>query len=63
MFFIFLLCNGVERFFMEFIKVNPVHCVANLCLAQSQFIAIALCLWGLGGLTWLTLKNKNHSTS
>ena len=60
MFFIFLLCNGIERFFMEFIKINIRYCTLNICLTQAQIIALALCVAGIAGLIWLFIVKKKH---
>jgi prolipoprotein diacylglyceryltransferase len=56
MFFIFILSNGIERFFIEFIKTNPLYCIQKICLTQAQFIALLFCLLGISGLTWLKMK-------
>lgn len=63
MFFTFILLNGIERFFMEFIKLNPRHCIGNLCLAQSQYIALVFILTGITGLTWLYFHKKPVQSS
>ncbi len=52
MFFLFILLNGIERFFMEFIKLNPKYCLGNLCLTQAQYIAILFITTGIAGLSW-----------
>lgn len=58
MFFIFLLCNGTERFLMEFIKTNPQHCILNVCFTQAQYISLSFCLAGVTGLVWLYQKGR-----
>lgn len=60
MFFIFILCNGLERFFMEYIKVNIEHCVFGICFTQAQYIALVFCLMGISGLIWL--KSRQQKT-
>lgn len=62
MFFIFLLCNGIERFFIELIKTNPFYCIFNLCLTQAQYIAIVFFLTGFVGLIWIYVTSKYSST-
>ena len=61
MFFIFLLCNGTERFMIEFIKVNPRYCISDCCFTQAQYIALAFCLAGITGLITLLLPNQLHA--
>ena len=56
MFFIFILCNGIERFFIEFIKTNSLYCIQKICFTQAQFIALFFCMFGIGGLLWLKGK-------
>lgn len=60
MFFIFILCNGLDRFFIECIKINPSHCVVGLCLTQAQYVAIIFCFIGIAGLA-ITIKNRVSS--
>ncbi len=53
MFFIFILLIGLERFLIEFIKINPQYCLLNICLSQAQYISLAFILLGIGGMIWL----------
>ncbi|HPD78151.1 MAG TPA: prolipoprotein diacylglyceryl transferase, partial [Spirochaetota bacterium] len=46
-FFIYLLLNGVARFAVEFIRLNP---KTALLLTQAQLVAICFILIGLVGL-------------
>ena len=62
MFCIFLLCNGVERFFMEFIKINPLYCVSKLCLTQAQWIAVMFIAGGIVGLFLISLQGRRKLT-
>ena len=50
LFFLFILFNGVERFGIEFIKLNPKHCLGGICLTQAQWIAAGFILTGVAGL-------------
>ena len=59
MFFLYLLLNGVERFFIELIRVNPP--VAGFEFTQAQLISTLLILVGVGGLAWLKRKSPNSS--
>ena len=60
MFFVFLLCNGAERFLMEFIKVNPRHCIGPLCLTQAQYISLLFIVAGVIGSGSLCLQRKKY---
>lgn len=52
LFALYLLLNGVERFFIEFARINDQYDVLGLSLTQAQMIAIGFVLAGLlmGGL-------------
>lgn len=56
LFCIYLIMNGVERFFIEKIRVN------NLILGnwtQAEMISLGLVIVGIGGILWLRSKNRN----
>ncbi len=55
-FFLFLFLNGLERFFIEKIRVN-VHVMGNI--TQAEIIASLLMLSGIGGMIWL--RNKKNT--
>lgn len=57
LFFIYCLLNGIERFFIEFIRVNPRYNIGNLHLSLSQFIALLLILIGTTGIFIYWKKN------
>ena len=50
LFSIYLLLNGVERFLIEFIRVNDRYSVLGFELSQAQLIAIAFMALGLIGI-------------
>ncbi len=57
-FFLFLFLNGLERFFIEKIRVN-VHVLGSI--TQAEIIATLLMLAGLAGMWWLrTQKNPSN---
>lgn len=58
MFFVFILLNGLERFFMEYIKLNPLHCIGPVCLTQAQYISILFIVTGSAGSTVLFIRRK-----
>ena len=47
LFSVYLILNGVERFFIEFIRVNDRYNVLGFELSQAQIIAICFMLAGL----------------
>lgn len=59
LFFIYLIMNGVERYWIEQFRVNDVYEVLGLQLTQAQQIAIVLILIGIVGsvLRWRKVKN------
>jgi phosphatidylglycerol---prolipoprotein diacylglyceryl transferase len=59
MFFIFLVSLGLERFFIEFIKINHHYCLGNICLTQAQYISALFFTAGIAGLLWLN-KTVQH---
>ena len=57
-FCIFLVLTGIERFFVEFIRINPTYDFGGVDLSQAQFIAVGMIIAGLGGYYYL---RKKHS--
>jgi phosphatidylglycerol:prolipoprotein diacylglycerol transferase len=52
LFCIYLILNGIERFFIEKIRINPVHDVAGFKLTQAEIIALLLIIFGSIGLIY-----------
>lgn len=52
-FFIYMILNGIERFFIEFIRVNEKYQMLGLNWSQAQYISIIFIIGGLGGLFYL----------
>jgi phosphatidylglycerol---prolipoprotein diacylglyceryl transferase len=53
MFSLYLVCNGLERFFIEIIRVNNVMFnIGSFEVTQAQIIAFVLILLGLAGYIW-----------
>ncbi len=57
LFFIYCLLNGLERFFIEFIRVNPRYTIFNFSLSQAQIIALLLIITGIAGIIIFWKKN------
>lgn len=52
MFFIYLILNGFERFWIEKIRVNEVYEALPFQPTQAEIIAVALFLVGVAGVVW-----------
>ena len=66
LFFLYVLLNGVERFFIEQIRVNPRYDLLGLNWSMSQSIAFALIVTGIVGMFYLkkygTVETQNPKT-
>jgi prolipoprotein diacylglyceryltransferase len=58
-FFIYMIFNGIERFFIEFIRVNERYQLFGLNWSQAQYISVLFVMGGIGGLIWLYKFNKS----
>jgi phosphatidylglycerol---prolipoprotein diacylglyceryl transferase len=57
-FFLVLFFNGIERFFIEKIRVNEELTLFGIEATQAEFIAFSLILAGLIGAIWRWRKNQ-----
>ena len=57
MFGIYLMMNGLERFFIELIRVNSKYTVAGVSFTQAELISSILFVCGLL-LVIFSIKNK-----
>jgi len=57
LFSIYLIFNGIERFFIEKIRINPHYNVLGWEASQAQIIAVFLIIVGILGV-WYFQKNK-----
>lgn len=65
MFSLYLLITGVERFFIEKIRINPNYKFMGIEATQAELISFLLILTGVGSITYLWLKKRrkgNFST-
>lgn len=60
-FFLYLIFNGLERFFIEKIRVNIRNPFLGFEVTQAEVIALLLVLTGIVGIAYLWWKNKNSS--
>lgn len=58
LFCIYLVLNGIERFFIERIRINKVYDVFGMSLTQAEIIAVLLVLTGIFGFWYFRMKNE-----
>jgi phosphatidylglycerol---prolipoprotein diacylglyceryl transferase len=55
LFLLFALLMGIERFFIEFIRINPKYSFSGLYLSQAQYISLFLIF---GSISFFVLKSR-----
>ena len=63
LFVLFLFSMGIERFFIEFIRINTKYFYLGLYLSQAQFISLFLILFSSILLIYMYFKTKLHQKS
>jgi len=63
LFCVYLFLNGVERFFIEFARINDKYNVLGFELSQAQIIAIVFMLTGLVGGWWFIRRARTQVQS
>lgn len=58
MFSVFLIMNGVERFFIEKIRVNTKYHIMGWKITQAEIISAIMVIVGIGLLVYVIRKNK-----
>ena len=58
LFFLYLVLNGMERFFIETIRVNPRYDFLGLNWSQAQYISVGIILGGIIGIVYLYRRSK-----
>lgn len=61
MFSLYLILAGVERFFIELIRVNSKYHVGGLSFTQAELISTIMILLGIAGIIW-SLNNHKKQT-
>jgi len=51
-FFLYLILMSIERFFVEYIRVNPKYDFLGAQLSQAQIISIGLLFIGIAGIIY-----------
>jgi len=59
LFSIYLVINGLERFFIEKIRVNTEYHIAGMGITQAEIISSCLIIAGIAGIIILTRKKKD----
>ena len=59
MFSLYLAFNGIERFFIEKIRINPDYHFLGIEATQAEIISVAMFIFGIRGMSFFT-KNKNR---
>ena len=59
LFSVYLILNGMERFFIEKIRVNSVYKIFEKEITQAEIISVVLIILGIFGIIFLK-KNKNR---
>jgi prolipoprotein diacylglyceryltransferase len=62
MFSIYLALNGIERFFVEKIRVNIRYDLLGIEVTQAEVIATFLFLFGITGIVYFTKKYKSKKS-
>ena len=57
-FFIYVILTGVERFFIEKIRVNPDIEFLGIHATQAEYISVVLILLGIGGVIWSLTRKR-----
>jgi prolipoprotein diacylglyceryltransferase len=57
LFCLYLILNGIERFFIERIRINRVYDILGLHLTQAEGIAVLLVITGFLGFWYFSKKN------
>ena len=60
MFSLYLIFNGIERFFIEKIRTNPDLEILGIKATQAEFVAILLVIAGIVGMVWSYLSHKKQ---
>lgn len=63
LFCIYLMMNGMERFFIEKIRINNLIQFAGFQFTQAELISSIIFLFGITGFVYLMLKNNSKNGS
>ena len=57
-FFLTFAFNGIERWFIEKVRVNEKIGLGSFSLTQAEYISILITLIGIGGLVWVYMRHN-----
>lgn len=63
LFFIYVLLNGIERFYIEKIRINDKYNVLGFEWTQAQIIAVCLVLIGIAGIAYFVNLHKKKTAA
>lgn len=61
LFSVYLIFAGIERFFIELIRVNSKYHVGSLSFTQAELISVIMVVVGIGGIIWSENVYKKHT--
>ncbi len=62
-FFSYMIINGIERFFIETIRVNERYQLLGLNWSQAQYISVLFVLIGIAGIWYLYSRNRDTAAT
>lgn len=62
-FFLTFAFNGIERWFIEKVRVNEKIGIGSVSLTQAEYISILITLIGIGGLIWVYMRHAKQKTT
>jgi len=60
LFGIYMILNGIERFFIELIRVNTRYHLAGISFTQAEMISLILVIGGIGLISYASKTDKKH---
>jgi phosphatidylglycerol---prolipoprotein diacylglyceryl transferase len=63
MFSLYLILNGIERFFIEKIRINNTYDIGGMHITQAEIISVVLILLGIAGIFYARKLQKAAETS
>lgn len=60
LFGIYMILNGIERFFIELIRVNTRYHVAGISFTQAEMISLILVIGGIALISYASKTDKKH---
>jgi prolipoprotein diacylglyceryltransferase len=60
LFFTYLICNGIERFLIEKIRVNNAYHLLGYSFTQAEMISFSLIIAGIVGLWWVKHQSQSN---